>query len=142
MAIIDVELYNSLVSGYKTDKDIFDKMSVEVFRWINCEKMPTDDEIAGNMVSSIAAISRIHEKNLCSSRLPSFCLIRLVKRDLGTYIEKLDETIQDINQNYCDNIDRRHKIDSVRKYLRNMFIENKDHKYSTVNAMTATITNN
>ena len=125
VANIDVALYDSLVSGHKTDNDVVNKMILEVFRWVDCGDIPLKDRAADYMTSAIAAISRIHEKSLCNVRLSRFCLIRLVKRDLDNYAEKIDKVIEDISQNHCDDIDKRQKLNLVKAHLRNTFMVDK-----------------
>lgn len=140
MASIDTMMYSALVSEDHDEKYVLRKMSEEFYSWIKLDNIPEDDNIMGKVVTSIAAISRIHEKDLCDSRLPKFCLDRLVRRDLDTYVMKFSYKIQDLTQNYCDNHIKRRKMNSIRENMVSAF-SNKDKKMKAVRAMVDVISN-
>lgn len=140
MASIDTMMYSALVSEDHDEKYVLRKMSEEFYSWIKLDNVPEDDNIMDKVVTSIAAISRIHEKDLCDSRLPKFCLDRLVIKDLDTYVMKFSNKIQNLTQNYCDNHIKRRKMNSIRENMVSTF-SNKDKKMKAVSDIVEVISN-
>lgn len=138
---IDIMLYNSLVSGDHTADHVLEKINTQIHWWINRKNPPENEEVIREVTTSIAAIARIHEKGLCETKLPRFCLDRLVKRDLDIYIDKINNSMIDISQNYCDNLERRSKINSARINMISNF-SNREKKYEIINNIISTVSNN